>query len=62
MPLWKLVAARPTEYALPAPQPLLAAGYALLCDVLTHNLRRASFQPELYVQARHVTAVWNSRA
>ncbi|KAL1529976.1 hypothetical protein AB1Y20_000903 [Prymnesium parvum] len=48
--LWKLVHSRPVEYSLPAPQPLLAAAYTLLCDALTHNLRRGSFAADLYLQ------------
>lgn len=52
LPLWRMVHGRPTEHSLPAPQPLLAAAYTLLCDAMTSNLRRGSFASELYLQVR----------
>ena len=39
-----------TESRLPSPQPLLAGAYVLLANLLTQNLRRASFHPPLYLQ------------
>ena len=51
LPMWSYSSVHITESALASPQPLLAAGYTLLTDLITQNLRRATFHPPLYLQA-----------
>jgi len=49
--MWSFSSVHITESRLPSPQPLLAGAYVLLANLLTQNLRRASFHPPLYLQA-----------
>ena len=52
--LWSYSKGSAVETALPSPQPLLAGGYTLLANLLTQNLRRATFHSPLYLQALSV--------
>lgn len=51
LPLWRFSSMHVQETTLPSPQPLLAGGYTLLADLLTQNLRKATFDTALYLQA-----------
>ena len=52
LPLWTFNGVHVSEGALASPQPLLAGGYTLISSLLKQNLRRATFSPPLYLQAR----------
>jgi hypothetical protein len=51
LPLWTFDSVHASESALASPQPLLAGGYTLIANLLKQNLRRALFNPPLYMQA-----------